>query len=76
MGGFGSGWRLTAEIDIYRAAKVLIDHHGQDAPIRAAMRADELLAAGDVDGRAVWLRIGKAIVELQSKDRPEGEGLH
>ena len=44
--------RTTSDLDIYRAAKVLIDRHGQDAPIRAAMRADEPLAAGDLDGRA------------------------
>ena len=30
------------------------------------MRADERLAAGDVEGEAVWLRIVKAIEELLS----------
>ncbi len=40
------------------------------------MRADERLAAGDMDGEAVWLRIGNAIEELQSKERPEGEKVH
>ncbi len=30
---------------------------GQDAPIRAAMRTDESLDAGDLEGRAVWLRV-------------------
>ncbi len=40
------------------------------------MRADERLAAGDMEGEAVWLRIGKAIEDLQSKERPEGEKVH
>ncbi len=40
------------------------------------MRADERLAAGDMDGRAVWLRIVKAIEELLSKERPEGAEVH
>ena len=33
------------------------------------MRADELLEAGDMDGKTVWLRITKAIDELLSKER-------
>ncbi len=33
---------------------------GEDAPIHAAMRADELLEAGDLDGAAVWKKIVKA----------------
>ena len=37
---------MIPELDIYRAAKLLIDQHGEDAPIRAAERADELLEAG------------------------------
>ena len=34
---------MTSEIDIYRSAQVLVKRHGEDAPIHAAMRADELL---------------------------------
>ncbi len=40
------------------------------------MRADERLAAGDMEGEAVWLRILKAIAELLAKERPEGEKVH
>ena len=36
------------------------------------MRADELLEAGAMEDRAVWIRIMKAVQELQSKERPEG----
>jgi hypothetical protein len=39
--------------DIYRAAKLLIDQHGDDAAIKAAQRADQLLDEGDVQGSAV-----------------------
>ncbi len=62
---------MTPSLDIYRTANELIKQHGKDAPIHAAMRADELLEAGDLDGKAVWLRITKAIDELLSKERPE-----
>ena len=36
---------MTSDLDIYRAAHLLIKRHGDDAAIEAAMRADELLAA-------------------------------
>ncbi len=56
--------RDIAEIDIWRAAKLLVDQHGADAPIRAAQRADELLATGDIEGWVVRLRILAAVTEL------------
>ncbi len=46
--------------------------HGQDAPIEAAMRADAMLEAGDLDGYTVWKRILRAVGELLSKERPDG----
>ncbi len=67
---------MTSEIDIYRSAKPLIDQHGDEAPIHAAMRADELLDAGDLDGAAVWRRIIRAIEELQRTDPGEGEAVN
>ena len=67
---------MTSDIDTYRCAHLLIERHGDDAPIEAAMRADELMETGDMDGRAVWLRIVKAIEELLSKERPEDAEVH
>jgi len=59
---------LTAEIDIYRTANLLIQRHGEEPAIHAAMKADEMLKAGDMDGKAVWLQVGKAIEELQATE--------
>ena len=68
---------MTSDLDIYRTARLLIDQHGDEAPIHAAMRADELLAAGDLDGQAVWKRIIRAIKELQDRGPPGvGEAVH
>ncbi len=50
--------------------------HGDAADIEAAMRADERLAAGDMEGEAFWLRILKAVEELQSKERPDDAEVH
>ncbi len=52
------------DLDIYRTANILVQQHGQDAPIHAAMRADAMLEAGDLDGYAVWRRIQRAVEEL------------
>ena len=67
---------MTSEIDIYRAANELIRQHGDEAPIHAAIRADELLEAGDMDGKAVWLRILNAVDELLARERPDGAKVH
>ncbi len=64
------------DLDIHHTANELIKQHGEDAPIHAAMRADEILEAGDLDGQATWKQILKTIEELQSRERPEGEKLH
>ena len=62
---------MTSNFDIYRSANELIKQHGEVADIEAAMRADACLAAGEMEGEAVWLRIVKAINKLLSKERPE-----
>ncbi len=67
---------MTSDLDIYRCAHLLIERHGDDAPIEAAMRADALMDAGDMDGRAVWLKIVKAIEELLSEERPAEAEVH
>ena len=53
------------EPEIFRAAVLLIDQHGEHAALRAAQRADELLDAGDTDGVATGRCITAATEELQ-----------
>ncbi len=67
---------MTSDIDIYRSANELIKQHGDAADIEAAMRADERLAAGDMEGEAVWLWILEAIEELLSEERPGDAEVH
>ena len=59
-----TGRPSVADIDVYRSAKLLISQHGQDAATEAARRADALRDKGDLDGQAVWLRIGTAVLDL------------
>ena len=67
---------MTSDLDIYRSANLLVKRHGQDAPIHAAMRADAMLEAGDLDGLAVWRRILRAGGELQGTAPKSGEAVH
>ncbi len=67
---------MVSDLDIYRSANELIKQHGDAADIEAAMRADELMDAGDMEGEAVWLRILKAVEELLSEERPEDAEVH
>ena len=64
---------MTSPIDIYQTANELIKQHGDNAPIHAAMQADELLDAGDMDGQAVWKQILAAVEELLSRERHVGD---
>ena len=61
---------MTSDIDIYRSANLLIERYGEDAPIHVAMRADELMETGDMEGVTVWKMILKAIKELLDTTRP------
>ena len=65
---------MIEDIDVWRAAKMLVDQHGDDAPLHAAMRADELSAEGDMVGQRVWMRIKDAIEELLCG--PDDDPLH
>ena len=65
-----------SDLDIYRSAHAPIKQDGADAPIHAAMKADKLLGAGDLDGTAAWKRIVRAANELQAKKPPAGTAVH
>jgi hypothetical protein len=64
---------LISDLDIYRAANLLVDRHGPNALIEAAQMIDRMLANGDEEGRLVWRRIKRAIEKLQA---PSGGPLH
>ncbi len=67
---------MTSDLDIYRSAKQLVDQHGEDASLEAAMRADAMLEKGAMAGAATWQRIAKAVEELQRQEPGPGERAH
>ena len=68
--------KLIPDLDIYRSARVLVKHHGKDAPIQAAMNTDAMLDKGDLDGFSVWRRILRAVEELQRAEPGPGAWVH
>jgi hypothetical protein len=67
---------MIDDLDIFRAANILIKRHGADAAIEGARRADEYLAAGDLEGCAVWKRILAAVLELTRTTPAAGERVN
>ena len=67
---------LIEEVDIWRSASEMIKLHGEDAAVRAAMRADALLERGDLDGAAIWKRVVRAIGELTLTAPPSESARH
>jgi hypothetical protein len=57
---------MITELDIYRAANLLIDRYGDGALTEAAQMIDRMLADDDSEGRIVWRRIKRAIEALQA----------
>jgi hypothetical protein len=61
---------MITEWELWACAHHYIREHGEDAPIIAAMRADELLADGDLDGFRTFQSIVRRISQLL--DGPDG----
>jgi hypothetical protein len=55
---------VIPEIDIWRAATLMLKRYGERALEESAARADELASAGDDNGVAVWRRISDAVGQL------------
>jgi hypothetical protein len=68
---------MTAEIDIYRTANILVKEYGtEQAPLMAAKRADALLSLGDIDGQRVWKAVLRAVQELIGRERKSDERVN
>jgi hypothetical protein len=67
---------MIPDIDIWRAAALMTQCFRRDAADQAEACADELLAAGEIDGGAMWKRIVLAIEQLQSGRPAAGEAVH
>ena len=67
---------MIADIDIWRAAHLMVTRYGEDAAFEAAQCADRLLAEGYPMGCAVWKRVLAAIEDLQRQRPAPGKRPH
>jgi len=61
---------VIPEIDIWRAATLMLKRYGDKALDQSRTRIDELAAAGDHNGADTWRRIYAAVVELANTTPP------
>ena len=55
---------MIPEIDIWRAATLMLKRYGDGAHAESDARADQLATEGDDDGAAIWRRITDAVAQL------------
>ncbi len=67
---------MISDLDLWRAAQVMVTHYGDSAAAEAAIRADEFLDQGIIDGERLWMRIVQAIEEFQRERPGDGEATH
>lgn len=61
--------RMISDLDILRTAALLIQQHGDNAPVVALERHGEMLMREDHEGAGVWARIRRVVAELQVRSR-------
>lgn len=61
---------VIPEIDIWRAATLMLKRYGDKALEESATRADQLDAEGDPDGAVTWRLIVRAIEQLANTTPP------
>jgi ribosome assembly protein YihI (activator of Der GTPase) len=59
---------ILSDWELWACANEQLKQHGENASIFAAMRADELLEAGDQDGVHNWLLIIDRIEQLMARN--------
>ena len=55
---------VIPDIEIWRAATLMLKRYGENAYKESAARAAELAAEGDPDGAAIWRLITDAVEQL------------
>ena len=58
---------MLSDVDLYRAAHLMMHEYGHDAELEAAHRADQMLARGDRDELLIWLGIWRTIAEMRGQ---------
>src|SRR6516162_9074150 len=66
------GGLMISDLDILRAAHLMIHEFGEDAELEAANCIDRMRRGGDWNALLTWARIQRTIVMLDLTTRPTG----
>ena len=61
---------VIPEIDIWRAANLMLKRYGEKAFEESSARVDDLAAGSDHDGASTWRRITAVVVQLANNVPP------
>ncbi|MHA1598878.1 MAG: hypothetical protein ACTSV1_09165 [Alphaproteobacteria bacterium] len=67
---------MLSNAAVCKMADDLMRQYGKDAVIVAALRAGEMLNAGDVDGYRTWKRLIMLVDGVDVEDQPGAVNLH
>ena len=69
---------MVTSRDIYAAANLLVKQYGEEASAFAARSADNLALKGDRAGASIWLRVSRAVgdLERQAPEPAAAEQIH
>jgi hypothetical protein len=56
---------MLSDLDIYRAAHLMMHEHGAAAELEAATQADRMLRHGDREELLIWFRIWRTIAAMR-----------
>jgi len=65
-----------SEAEVWAAARLILEYFPKHGSLLAGQRADGALEEGDGEGFGAWLRISRAIEELERTKPGEGEALN
>ena len=60
---------MLSDLDIFRAAHLMMHEHGGDAELEAAISADRMLRRGDREELLTWFRIRRANAVMSDTPR-------
>ena len=61
---------MTADPSIYQTTNLLVRKYGEMAPVGAIIKADSLMKAVDLAGRALWMKVANEAEALLPDERP------
>jgi hypothetical protein len=68
--------RQFSEADVWTATRQMMELDPKYPSIGAAQRADALLDEGDMEGSAFWVRVTKALEEMERRVPRDGETVN